>query len=63
MNEFWLWFWRPIAEFMGGIAMLVAIIVVSVVTLVLIALFSIAIDAIRFRWLRFKKRNDPPLEG
>jgi len=22
MNEFWLWFWRPIAEFLGEIALL-----------------------------------------
>ena len=21
MNEFWLWFWRPIAEFFGYVAM------------------------------------------
>ena len=31
MNAFWIWFWKPIAEFLGGLFLVVA------VTLVLLA--------------------------
>lgn len=29
MSEFWLWFWRPIAEMLGVIALIIAIPLVS----------------------------------
>ena len=25
MNEFWMWFWRPIAEFLGTMALIAAL--------------------------------------
>jgi hypothetical protein len=28
VNEFWLWFWRPVAEFIGALALIAAILVV-----------------------------------
>lgn len=35
MNEFWLWFWRPIAEFLGTVALVGACILSVLIALVL----------------------------
>lgn len=43
MNECWLWFWRPIAEFLGALALLVSFVLVSAV-IVIIAVF---VDVVR----------------
>ena len=39
MNEFWMWFWRPIAEFLGAIAFLAALVVVIAAGMVLYACY------------------------
>lgn len=45
MNEFWLWFMRPIAEFLGVLALLAAI-----------AAVGVAAMAVRFLyWRLFEK--------
>lgn len=39
MNEFWLWFWRPIAEVLGTIALIGTVIIAVFVGLVIYALY------------------------
>ena len=48
MNEFWLWFWRPLAEFLGAI---ITVVVVAAV------LFAVMVSAMFFYmvWLWLKE--------
>ena len=50
MNEFWLWFWRPIAEFLGAIAFFAAF-----VALVVIGFIAyLCLLAIQDKWRKFR---------
>lgn len=35
MSEFWLWFWRPIAEILGVLAVIAGLCLLSLVTLLI----------------------------
>lgn len=48
MSEFWLWFWRPIAELLGGLALLAAVLLIFAV-LILAGMVSDNIKAWRKR--------------
>jgi hypothetical protein len=48
MNEFWLWFWRPMAEFLGALALFGA--------LAGLAALGLGV-AIAWRWLRSVARG------
>ena len=50
MNEFWLWFWRPIAEFLGALAFIAAIVAVAFVGFIVYLCFL----AIQERWRKFR---------
>ena len=49
MNEFWLWFWRPLAEFLGALFMIVA--VLGVVGICIVA------NAYYDDWLKKRKEK------
>jgi hypothetical protein len=48
MNEFWLWFWRPLAEFLGAI---------TTVVVVAAVIFAVMVSAMFFYmvWLWLKE--------
>ena len=50
MNEFWLWFWRPIAEFLGALAFIAAIVAIAFVGFIAYLCFL----AIRDKWRKFR---------
>lgn len=39
MNEFWMWFWRPIAEFLGTMALIAALLFVCAIVIVVYDFF------------------------
>jgi len=49
MNEFWLWFWRPVAEFLGVISFIAAILVVGIICMFFYWLFMISKDRVN-KW-------------
>ena len=42
MSEFALWFWRPIAEFLGTVALVGALVAVAVIAFILYTLYITA---------------------
>jgi hypothetical protein len=54
MNEFWLWFWRPIAELLGSLAMLAAVAAVMFAFL----LAGVASDSVKAWWKRRANKAD-----
>jgi len=47
MNEFWLWFWRPVAEFLGVIAFIATFLVVGVICMFFYWLFIFSKERIK----------------
>ena len=48
MSWFWLWFWKPFAEFLGGVALVAAIIVAVFLGFV----FWLTCQAVKEWWTR-----------
>lgn len=40
MSEFWLWFWKPIAELLGALALAVALVALVFVGMIGVALYQ-----------------------
>lgn len=56
LNEFLIWFWRPIAETLGVIAFAVALIVLFMVFTSIITVAVIVTDKVRKAWNRLLGR-------
>lgn len=50
MNEFWMWFWRPVAEFLGAMALILCL-------CALFAIYVLVYDFFHQRALKKKKEQ------
>ena len=47
MSEFWLWFWRPIAEILGTVAMIAGVICLIAIGVVVVAVFQAVVEKVK----------------